>query len=250
MLLGSLYVFLFMGDQQYDVSGGKELYQQKLPVNIITPFGTETRSKYFFTLMYTIIPVTYLVWIIVTLDALFMALMSCISAHLNVLGGAFKTLHPRCVERITRCKLNSKNLEHEVDKEMIKCIQHLQTLLRVSEQLESIYNVQTFFQACTIDQSIGSEITYLFGTSLELLMYCWFGNRITEASMKLSYSIYEADWLSAKLSTRKKMILTMTRMTKPIYVTIGKITPLTLNTFLTMARGAYSFFTFLKQKQL
>jgi hypothetical protein len=26
-------------------------------------------------------------------------------------------------------------------------------------------------------------------------------------SMKLSYSIYEADWLSAKLSTRKKMIL-------------------------------------------
>ncbi|XP_068906925.1 odorant receptor 10-like [Tenebrio molitor] len=265
MLLGSLYVFLFMGDQQYDVSGGEELYQQKLPVNIITPFGTETRGKYLFTLMYTIIPVTYLVWIIVTLDALFMALMSCISAHLNVLGGAFKTLHPRCVERITRCKLNSKNLEHEVDKEMIKCIQHLQTLLRVSEQLESIYNVQTFFQACvslgemcfslfllsqTIDQSIGSEITYLFGTSLELLMYCWFGNRITEASMKLSYSIYEADWLSAKLSTRKKMILTMTRMTKPIYVTIGKITPLTLNTFLTMARGAYSFFTFLKQKQL
>jgi hypothetical protein len=54
--------------------------------------------------------------------------------------------------------------------------------------------------------------------------------------MKLSYSIYEADWLSAKLSTRKKMILTMTRMTKPIYVTIGKITPLTLNTFLTVCK--------------
>jgi hypothetical protein len=68
--------------------------------------------------------------IFLALDALFMALMSCISAHLNVLGGAFKTLHPRCVERITRCKLNSKNLELEVDKEMIKCIQHLQTLLR------------------------------------------------------------------------------------------------------------------------
>jgi hypothetical protein len=66
MLLGSLYVFLFMGDQQYDVSGGEELYQQKLPVNIITPFGTETRGKYLFTLMYTIIPVTYLVWIIVS----------------------------------------------------------------------------------------------------------------------------------------------------------------------------------------
>jgi hypothetical protein len=56
-------------------------------------------------------------------------------------------------------------------------------------------------------------------------------------SMKLSYSIYEADWLSAKLSTRKKMILTMTRMTKPIYVTIGKITPLTLNTFLTVCKS-------------
>jgi hypothetical protein len=45
-----------------------------------------------------------------------------------------------------------------------------------------IFSPATYCQ--TIDQSIGSEITYLFGTSLELLMYCWFGNRITEAVRK------------------------------------------------------------------
>lgn len=62
--------------------------------------------------------------------------------------------------------------------------------------MESIYNGQTFFQTfislcemcfClyllseTIDQNIGNEITYLIATGFELLMYCWFGNNITEA---------------------------------------------------------------------
>ncbi|RZC43198.1 7tm 6 domain containing protein [Asbolus verrucosus] len=119
----------------------------------------------------------------------------------------------------------------------------------VAEKLESIYNVQTLFQTfislgemcfClyilseTNDQNVGNELTYLIATGFELLLYCWFGDRITEASIEVSYSLYDSDWFSTNLSFRKQIIFTMTRMKRPIYVTIGKITPLTFNTFLTV----------------
>lgn len=63
--------------------------------------------------------------------------MSCITAHLKILQGAFLTLRARCIKRLKFRQLPSTNVLHdpielqdEVQKEMIKCIKHLQTVLR------------------------------------------------------------------------------------------------------------------------
>lgn len=33
----------------------------------------------------------------------------------------------------------------------------------------------------SFDENFGPEFTYLFSTAFELLLYCWFGNSVTEA---------------------------------------------------------------------
>ncbi|KAJ3631382.1 hypothetical protein MTP99_012511 [Tenebrio molitor] len=270
MFLNGVVTFFFMADKQYIVKNNETIYEQEQPVNAVLPFGSGTKKAFFISFVYTIVALTLAAWMIVALDSLFITLMSCTSAHLKILQGAVKTLRSRCIRRTNMCALLKKNilhdpeiLQHEMHKEMIKCIKHLQTVFRVAEKMESIYSTQTFIQTfislgemCfslyllseTTDQNIGNEITYLLATGFELLMYCWFGNSITEASLQLSYSFYDSDWFSTSLSFRKQIIFTMSRMKRPIYITIGKVTPLTFNTFLTMTRGAYSFFTFLKQR--
>ncbi|XP_044255287.1 putative odorant receptor 92a [Tribolium madens] len=270
LFANGLFTFLFMSDTQYVEKNGQRVYQQEQPVNTVSPFGSGTKLQFFITFIYTIIALTFYAWMIVALDSLFITIMSCISGHLKILQGAFKTIRARCIMRTKMEKLLKEETLHDppfledcVDKEMVHCIKHLQIVLSVSEKLESIYSTQTFIQTfislgemCfslyllseTADQNMGNEITYLIATGFELLLYCWFGNRITEASLKISYALYESEWLPTSSSCKKQIIFTMTRMQRPINITIGKITPLTFSTFLTMARGAYSFFTFLKQR--
>lgn len=91
------------------------------------------------------------------------------------------------------------------------------------------------------------------GMGYQLYMYCWYGNQVTQAVMVLerttvsivivlSYlqsslirnAMFESDWLSEGDYFKKCVLLTLTRMMKPIGLTIGKFTPLTLTTFLTV----------------
>lgn len=59
--------------------------------------------------------------------------MSCVSTHLKILEGAFRTLRPRCLKRLgfhdhLIIIHDPKLLEEEMDREMIYCIKHLQTI--------------------------------------------------------------------------------------------------------------------------
>lgn len=55
--------------------------------------------------------------------------------------------------------------------------------------------------------------------------------------MGVKESIYESDWFSADKHFKKDMLFTMLRMEKPVYITIGKFTPLTLNTLVSVRRN-------------
>lgn len=43
--------------------------------------------------------------------------------------------------------------------------------------------------------------------------------------------LWESDWLECDQEFKRHMIFTMTRMQKPIYMTVGRFAPLTLQTF-------------------
>lgn len=58
----------------------------------------------------------------------------------------------------------------------------------------------------------------------------------------MSYSLYVGNWFSAGVSYKKQILFTMTRLQKPVYVTIGKVTPLNFHTFLTVKFLLYNYY--------
>nr|XP_022917888.1 putative odorant receptor 92a [Onthophagus taurus] len=257
MALSVFYVYIFKSNDYYvTLNDGTIIYNQKLPVTLSTPFNQNTRISVLFHFLFELIALDIYGWIIIGLDSLFTCMLSCITAQFWILGGAFETIKPRCLKRLNLDDNNEIHYPDILNREMMmeinKCIKHLQKLIEICERLEKIYNFQTlgqehdkfFFKS--FNESFGNEFTYLFSTSFELLLYCWFGNDVIDASNAISGSIFSGDWLGATKSFKKSMIITMIRMNTPIYFTIAKFTPLAFNTFLSMARIAYSFYTVLK----
>lgn len=93
------------------------------------------------------------------------------------------------------------------------------------------------------------ELTYLLAIEMQLILYCYMGNKlthsvsnffkiITQVLYKFIYqaegirtSLYKSGWVDADLKFKKDILITMMRMQRPIFLTIGKFSPLTLATF-------------------
>lgn len=67
-------------------------------------------------------------------DVIFTTMCSCVTAHIKILQGAFRTIRQRCLLRI---KINDENflndppcLQEETIKEMRRVIIHLQAVIR------------------------------------------------------------------------------------------------------------------------
>lgn len=88
----------------------------------------------------------------------------------------------------------------------------------------------------------------------QLYLYCSFGNEVTLLVINLSLInslifyifvkasnmslfIWSADWFDCDASFKNNMIFTMERIKKPVYMTVGKFAPLTLQTFVTVPIG-------------
>uniref|UniRef100_A0A6P7FW26 Odorant receptor 22b-like n=1 Tax=Diabrotica virgifera virgifera TaxID=50390 RepID=A0A6P7FW26_DIAVI len=87
---------------------------------------------------------------------------------------------------------------------------------------------------------------YMVVMTLQLTMYCMFGNAVTNEAKEVPYSIFECDWLTADRDFKKSCILTMVRAGKPLVFTAGKFVSLTFETSLCVIKGAYSAFAVLK----
>lgn len=65
MFLNGIFTFIFMSDKQYINENDKLLYQQKQPVNTVTPWGSGTKLQFIITFIYTITALTFYAWMIV-----------------------------------------------------------------------------------------------------------------------------------------------------------------------------------------
>nr|XP_022914644.1 odorant receptor 2a-like [Onthophagus taurus] len=150
-----------------------------------------------------------------------------------------------------------------MDKEINKITNHLQVILEISKEIESIYTLVVLCQTivslivlCTCLYMISlveafslesaKELAYMSAVGCQTFLYCYFGNKVRISSEMLPLAIYSMDWLSTTTSFKRTMIINMIRMQKGIYFTIGKFTPLTLSTFVQILRGSYSVFAVLK----
>ncbi|CAH1371553.1 unnamed protein product [Tenebrio molitor] len=120
-------------------------------------------------------------------------------------------------------------------------LQFLSSLLIVCFQL---------FQLSTLSPDsveFFSMSMYLVLMLFQLLCYCWHGNEVQIVSGEVSSYVFNINWIIMKESIKKSLILIMMRSQRPCYFTAGKFSLLSLQTFMTIVRGAASYFMFLRQ---
>lgn len=77
-------------------------------------------------------------------------------------------------------------------------------------------------------------ITFLSAMIFQILFYSWNGNELSIASEEIAKTIYDIDWIPANNGTKHIVIQSMQRAQKPVYLTIGKFSDLSMTTFVTV----------------
>ncbi|CAG9766658.1 unnamed protein product [Ceutorhynchus assimilis] len=202
------------------------------PYYFYYPFDVSTTTGCYYMLTYMHICLDVFAWYIASLDMVFVTLLHLLSTQLKIVGDALTTIRKRCLHRLQMkqdfvCLYDpySPILEQELYKEITHCTKHLYLLIDVRMDIEETFSFITLVQTVA---------------SLLIFASCLFVAAQGEA---IPSAMYKIDWFSASPRFKKSMIMTMARMQRPLFVSIGKFTPLALTTLLAVVKGSFSYFT-------
>ncbi|XP_063994142.1 odorant receptor Or1-like isoform X2 [Diachasmimorpha longicaudata] len=88
---------------------------------------------------------------------------------------------------------------------------------------------------------------YLACMLIQIFLYCWRGNEVSLKFSDLSDAIYMCDWTTCDGKFRRSMDIIMSRSQKPVILLIGGLFSLSVETFISILKSAYSFFMFFKE---
>lgn len=71
-------------------------------------------------------------------------------------------------------------------------------------------------------------------------MLAHFGSSIESSSNEISFAVYENNWAGSDVSYRKSILMTMISVNDTVVITVGKIFPVNLPTFVFVSRKSFS----------
>ncbi|KAM3963896.1 odorant receptor 23a-like [Aphomia sociella] len=87
---------------------------------------------------------------------------------------------------------------------------------------------------------------FVFGIA-QLFMFCWHSDVVFIKNEYAMYGPYESNWWSASTRQKKYVLFLAGQLRIHHIFTAGPFTNLTLSTFLTILKGAYSYYTLLRK---
>ncbi|XP_041972166.1 uncharacterized protein LOC121728123 [Aricia agestis] len=91
------------------------------------------------------------------------------------------------------------------------------------------------------------SLPYLLFGCLRLFMYCWHSTVMTHSSIDQMMGPYESTWWAQPTTVRKEVLLLVHQFRKPLAIHAGPIADLTVVTFINILKGAYSYYTLLRE---
>uniref|UniRef100_A0AB39A320 Odorant receptor n=1 Tax=Loxostege sticticalis TaxID=481309 RepID=A0AB39A320_LOXSC len=87
---------------------------------------------------------------------------------------------------------------------------------------------------------------YLIFGIAQLFIFCWHSNDVLVKSDNVMLGPYESEWWAVNVRQRKNILLLAGQLRISKVFTAGPFTDLTLSTFITILKGAYSYYTLLR----
>ncbi|XP_026465415.1 odorant receptor 67c-like [Ctenocephalides felis] len=92
-----------------------------------------------------------------------------------------------------------------------------------------------------------ATLSYLGCMLWQLFLYCWNGNELLIQSWKTAEAAYACNWYNCSATFCDALRLMMLRCSRPIKMTAGSFIDLSLQTYVTIVKASYSFFTVMNQ---
>ncbi|XP_050508889.1 odorant receptor 67c-like [Diabrotica virgifera virgifera] len=124
---------------------------------------------------------------------------------------------------------------------------HFDLLLIVHVSLTSLIMGVLCFQM-VFEENASDKLRYflhLAGWVAVLFLTCYYGQLILTQSGLIGNAVYNSKWYNCPPALQKSVLLMILRSQRPLQLTAASISTLSLQTFLSIIKAAYSFFTLL-----
>ncbi|KAJ3656609.1 hypothetical protein Zmor_015673 [Zophobas morio] len=228
----------------------------KLPIDIWLPYDvTKNSVVYFMTFFYVLAGAGNGAISNGALDPLVAGMTYFATCQIKILKDNLQHLGEQ-----PEAKTSNKKLIYE---QIMHCVSHHNIIIEFVEKIEKVYSSVAFTQfsasvlvicICCFKLSQISPfsmnfvwmVTFLCTMLSEIFLYSFFGTTLYEENQTLIQAVYTGKWYEYDLKSQRALIILMERSRRPMIVTAGKILDLSLETFTTILRRAYSLFAVLK----
>ncbi|RZB40538.1 7tm 6 domain containing protein, partial [Asbolus verrucosus] len=215
----------------------KTYREYRLPCLAWYPYDTKTSPYYELTYLYQVVVLFYLCMAYIDIGVLIGALNMYIGAQFDILCDDIRNLH----------HINGNTFK-DVNTKLKECIHHHREILKFADYANQFYNWLIFFQFVIGGITIGfsmfqltlvipfsseffSFLMYSNGISVEVFMYCWFGNEIQIKSSQLSYAVFESNWTSFSPEVKKNLTIFILRNHTSLKISALGLITVSLETF-------------------
>ncbi|XP_014611760.1 PREDICTED: odorant receptor 13a-like [Polistes canadensis] len=224
-----------------------------LPIRARYPFDIRTSPGHEIGFVIEACSIFFGVTAILAIDTIIVSICNLILLQLEILSMNFQYC---------------STAEIRFEKFFKQYIQHHQRLLNMINDLNDLFSssmlVQMFsstsmicltgFQAIVVagqDSNFWKYSIYLGAAISQLLYICWIGNEVITHSTLLVDAQWLSQWHNQPLDrTANLLIISSMFSQKPLKLKAGKFYILSLETFINIMKGSYSFFALLNSMQL
>ncbi|XP_037812192.1 odorant receptor 42b-like [Lucilia sericata] len=179
--------------------------------------------------------------------------VSILRTHLDILLKRIKNMNENAkvslqenFEELKMCIIDHKNIIqlYNIVAPVISITIFVQFTITATILGTTLINILLF---ATNFASIVASCFYVLAVVVEIFPLCYYAQCLMDESNRLSDVIFHSNWVDQDIRYRKMLIFFIHRSQKTIEFTAGKLFPITLNSFLSIAKFSFSLYTFIKE---
>ncbi|KAJ3663640.1 hypothetical protein Zmor_007881 [Zophobas morio] len=191
--------------------------------------------------------------------------LSMVHLNIDILIAAFNVYAGCQFQMLCDDLRNFVSLERDVNKNLVACIVQHKRILTFVEGCNQFFSWIIFWHLILSGVCIGitmfqltlvvpfssefySLLTYGVAITIQIFMYCWFGNEVEVKSNLLAYAVFESDWTDLPENVKTCLLFFTMNVLKPVKITTAfGVLQLSVDTFVKILKTAWSYYALLYQ---
>ncbi|XP_075970369.1 odorant receptor 4-like [Anticarsia gemmatalis] len=226
------------------------------------PFDTDTWSKFTISVLFEVVPLLWIGYGHLAFDCVMSAYYAQAEVQLKIIKHNLEHLFYANVHATAENFKYRDESDGDLKQRFIYYVQRFEKLAWYAKEIDTVFGPIMSFEflsssviMCMVVYLMSftpvASIPFMFMvvllliTSTQVFLYCYFGNLVQYESQSIVNSVYLSDWVSVSPKFRRLLLIAMQRWSRTLAPKVSGIVPLSLSTFVSIIRSAYSMYAVL-----